>query len=111
MTVDQQLSAVANAEIIWCPLGAASSISVMAPDDCVVIEMLGDKSVFGAYNSILAARCLGQSYARVHGQRVYLADNTRKEGIYADFKIDINDCEELLNLIENGLTQARSGVL
>jgi hypothetical protein len=42
---------------------------------------------------------------------VYLADNTRKEGIYADFKIDINDCEELLNLIENGLTQARSGVL
>jgi hypothetical protein len=110
ISVDQQLDAVSNAEIIWCPLGAASSISVMAPDDCVIIEMLGDKSVFGAYNSILAARCLGQSYARVHGQRVYLPDNTRKEGIYADFTIDIGICEQLIDLIESGLPRPDANV-
>lgn len=111
MSVDQQLNAVANAEIIWCPLGAASAISVMAPDDCVIIEMLGDKSVFGAYNSILAARCLGQSYARIHGERVYLPDNTRKEGIYADFKIDIDVCERLLDIIESGLPRTRASMI
>jgi hypothetical protein len=111
MSVDQQLSAVANAEIILCPLGAASSISVMAPDDCVVIEMLGDKSVLGAYNSILAARCLGQSYARIHGERVYLPDNTRQEGIYADFKVDVSVCAQLIDFIENGLPRASSRML
>ncbi len=99
-SISEQLDAVCNAEVIWCPIGAASSITVFAPDDCLIVEMLGDQGVFGAYNSILAARSLGQSYVRIFGERVFLPDNTRPEGIFADFRIDVELCRRLLDVIE-----------
>lgn len=95
----EQVKLVANAEVIWCPLGAAAAVTLFAPDDCIIIEMVGDGTVFGAYNSIVSARVTGRPYHRIIGQRRYLADNERREAIYADFDVDINECKRVLSAV------------
>jgi capsular polysaccharide biosynthesis protein len=97
LSAQDQIKLVSNAEIIWCPLGAASAISMFAPDDCVVIEMVGDNKIFGAYNAIVAARVAGRPYHRIVGRRSHLPDNTRIEAIFADFEVDLDECDHVLS--------------
>jgi hypothetical protein len=81
-----QLEQVLNAEIIMGPLGAATSIAMLAPRDCRIIELVGDR-FFGMFNAIVSSVILGQPYQRVVGRRVRMSDNTRPEAIFADFVI------------------------
>lgn len=97
-SIEEQLRMISNAEIIWAPLGAATSFTLFAPRDCINIEMSAP-SVFGAYNSILSSRLIGQVYHRMVGEIVRLSDNPKWNiPVYADIYVKLEECKKVLDI-------------
>jgi hypothetical protein len=89
LSAREQVSLIANAEMIIGPIGAAMAATIFAPEDCAVIELHPEAHISGMYNSIGQAHWLGQPYARVHGRRVLLPDNKVEAAIFHDYAIDL----------------------
>ena len=92
MTSDEQLSIITRARKIVVPIGGGSPITMLAPEDCQIIE-LGFPQIKGVFASAVWADVLGQRYVRVNGtpgeQRGPLA-------IDRDYMIDVNKVLEQL---------------
>ena len=87
MTVDEQLTAMANAEVVVNPFGGASAMTMFAPEDCRVIE-LSFPGVAGVFAGSLWADVLGQTYERVDGVP---GEQTGKLAIDRDFTVSVEE--------------------
>ena len=87
MTVDEQLTAMANAEVVVNPFGGASAITMFAPEDCRVIE-LSFPGVAGVFAGSMWADVLGQTYERVDGVP---GEQTGKLAIDRDFTVPVEE--------------------
>ena len=87
MTVDEQLSAMANAEVVVNPFGGASAMTMFAPEDCRVIE-LSFPGVAGVFAGSMWADVLGQTYERVDGVP---GEQTGKLAIDRDFTVPVEE--------------------
>ena len=87
MTVDEQLTAMANAEVVVNPFGGASAMTMFAPEDCRVIE-LSFPGVAGVFAGSLWADVLGQQYERVDGVP---GEQTGKLAIDRDVTVPVED--------------------
>jgi capsular polysaccharide biosynthesis protein len=99
LEISEQIALINEAEVVCGPIGAATSMSIFGPRTCKVIELIGDKRNFGAFNSVISSALIGQPYGRVYGERVWLSDNKNPEPIYADFTLDIGAFEKFLKEI------------
>ena len=87
MTVGEQLTAMANAEVVVNPFGGASAMTMFAPEDCRVIE-LSFPGVAGVFAGSLWADVLGQTYERVDGVP---GEQTGKLAIDRDFTVPVEE--------------------
>ena len=87
MTVDEQLTAMANAAVVVNPFGGASAMTMFAPEDCRVIE-LSFPGVAGVFAGSLWADVLGQTYERVDGVP---GEQTGKLAIDRDFTVPVEE--------------------
>jgi hypothetical protein len=94
----EQLEMVSNAEIIVGTIGAATAMTLFAPEDCAIIELLPSRDIAGIYNSIGPAHWLGQPYRRIIGKRVRLGDNDRESPLYHDFEVDLEEVGRVVDL-------------
>ena len=98
LTPREQLEIVSNGEIIVGPIGAATAMTLFAPEDCAIIELLPSRDIGGIYNSIGPAHWLGQPYHRIIGRRVRLGDNDRESPLYHDFEVDLEEVRHAVDL-------------
>ena len=87
MTVDEQLTAMVNAEVVINPFGGASAMTMFAPEDCRVIE-LSFPGVAGVFAGSMWADVLGQTYERVDGVP---GEQTGKLAIDRDFTVPVEE--------------------
>ena len=87
MTVGEQLTAMANAEVVVNPFGGASAMTMFAPEDCRVIE-LSFPGVAGVFAGSMWADVLGQTYERVDGVP---GEQTGKLAIDRDFTVPVEE--------------------
>lgn len=66
LSIDEQLECVSDAEIIVVAIGGASVLTMMAPKNCVIIE-LSCPGILGTWASLAWAHMLGQAYHRITG--------------------------------------------
>ncbi|MBM3512529.1 MAG: glycosyltransferase family 61 protein [Alphaproteobacteria bacterium] len=73
LSAENQIRAVGNAAIIVCASGASAQITIFAPCDCVVIELM-PPNFHAFFGPVATAAVLGQSFARVIGRHASPAE-------------------------------------
>lgn len=69
MSVDEQLDLVSQCELIVVHFGAASTITMMAPVSCRIIEIAGP-NIVGTFASRCWAHILGQKFTRINAKPI-----------------------------------------
>ena len=98
-TPEEQLELVRSAETIIAPIGAATAVAAFAPEDCMIVEMTPERSIFGIFNATMSSLILGQPFARLTGSRVILPDNPRPEPLWWDYGVDLGVVRSVLDAV------------
>jgi hypothetical protein len=98
-SLTNQIEILSQTKVLIGPIGANTSGSVFAPSDCSIIELVGNKNNFGAYNSIITSNLIGQPYHRYFGNQEILKDNPFPDPIEADFRVDLGSLLEYVKSI------------
>jgi capsular polysaccharide biosynthesis protein len=88
MSAAEQIALVSQAELIVMPTGAASPITMFAPNDCIVME-LTNRHLVGTFGSVAFSHVLGQVLHRIVGEDVPSAALHERPMIDMDFRVPV----------------------
>ncbi len=88
LSAAEQISTVADANIIVCALGAGAVMTQFAPEHCIIILLGPDNVGHGVWGGLAAAMTLRQAYERIDCQPTAKADTQRARELI-DFTVDL----------------------
>ncbi len=104
----EQVQMVGNARAMILPVGAAAAVSLFAPMDCAVLELV-PPTIGALFGPVAYATCLGQPYVRLLCPSATPADVAAAglkihsiERIDTDYWVDCNKLEAVLKTVPPG---------